>query len=79
MFCMPQSVQKLTLSLKIFGRVPDLLPLYDIMNQFQKGHSHMAVVVKSKNDANETAQKANSKPTMLGKKGRITWPLTYFL
>ncbi|KAJ6290976.1 hypothetical protein OIU78_026667 [Salix suchowensis] len=45
MFCMPRSVQKFTLSLKICGRVPDLLPLYDTMNQFQKGHSHMAVVV----------------------------------
>ncbi|KAI5559687.1 hypothetical protein BDE02_17G129400 [Populus trichocarpa] len=57
------------LTIRRIPRVPDLLPLYDIMNQFQKGHSHMAIVVKSKNDANETAQKANSKPTMLGKKG----------
>ncbi|KAI5559684.1 hypothetical protein BDE02_17G129400 [Populus trichocarpa] len=56
------------LTIRRIPRVPDLLPLYDIMNQFQKGHSHMAIVVKSKNDANETAQKANSKPTMLGKK-----------
>ncbi|RQP02393.1 hypothetical protein POPTR_017G147900v4 [Populus trichocarpa] len=57
------------LTIRRIPRVPDLLPLYDIMNQFQKGHSHMAVVVKSKNDANETAQKANYKPTMLGKRG----------
>ncbi|KAJ6861765.1 hypothetical protein NC651_037738 [Populus alba x Populus x berolinensis] len=57
------------LTIRRIPRVPDLLPLYDIMNQFQKGHSHMAIVVKSKNDANETAQKANSKPTMLGKRG----------
>ncbi|RQP02392.1 hypothetical protein POPTR_017G147900v4 [Populus trichocarpa] len=56
------------LTIRRIPRVPDLLPLYDIMNQFQKGHSHMAVVVKSKNDANETAQKANYKPTMLGKR-----------
>lgn len=27
-------------------RVYDDLPLYDILNEFQKGHSHMAVVVK---------------------------------
>ncbi|KAJ6867687.1 DUF21 domain-containing protein [Populus alba x Populus x berolinensis] len=67
------------LTIRRIPRVPDLLPLYDIMNQFQKGHSHMAIVVKSKNDVNETSQKANSKPTMLGKGGRITWPLTYFL
>ncbi|KAG5227447.1 DUF21 domain-containing protein [Salix suchowensis] len=56
------------LSIRRIPRVPDLLPLYDIMNQFQKGHSHMAVVVMSKDDASETVQKANSKPTMLGKK-----------
>ena len=38
-------------------RVHDHLPLYDILNQFQKGHSHMAVVVKCKNDVNkETAE-----------------------
>uniref|UniRef100_A0A6N2N6R8 CBS domain-containing protein n=1 Tax=Salix viminalis TaxID=40686 RepID=A0A6N2N6R8_SALVM len=56
------------LSIRRIPRVPDLLPLYDIMNQFQKGHSHMAVVVMSKDDASETVQKANSKPTMLGGK-----------
>uniref|UniRef100_A0A2P2LE38 CBS domain-containing family protein n=3 Tax=Rhizophora mucronata TaxID=61149 RepID=A0A2P2LE38_RHIMU len=27
-------------------RVEETLPLYDILNEFQKGHSHMAVVVK---------------------------------
>eukprot|EP00262_Sarcandra_glabra_P015229 TRINITY_DN4640_c0_g3_i5.p1 TRINITY_DN4640_c0_g3~~TRINITY_DN4640_c0_g3_i5.p1 ORF type:complete len:426 (+),score=73.87 TRINITY_DN4640_c0_g3_i5:312-1589(+) len=27
-------------------RVPENLPLYDILNEFQKGHSHMAVVIK---------------------------------
>lgn len=31
-------------------RVYDDLPLYDILNEFQKGHSHMAVVVKSMNN-----------------------------
>lgn len=28
------------------GRVSEEMPLYDILNEFQKGHSHMAVVVK---------------------------------
>ena len=28
------------------SRVPEDKPLYDILNEFQKGHSHMAVVVK---------------------------------
>ena len=27
-------------------RVPETLPLYDILNEFQKGLSHMAVVVR---------------------------------
>eukprot|EP01018_Ginkgo_biloba_P001318 Gb_37935 [translate_table: standard] len=27
-------------------RVPEHMPLYDILNEFQKGHSHIAVVVK---------------------------------
>ncbi|CAN6450314.1 unnamed protein product [Victoria cruziana] len=27
-------------------RVPENMPLYDILNEFQKGHSHMAVVVR---------------------------------
>lgn len=30
-------------------RVPETLPLYDILNEFQKGHSHMAVVVRHRN------------------------------
>lgn len=29
-------------------RFYDHLPLYDVLNQFQKGHSHMGVVVRSK-------------------------------
>ncbi|XP_078180376.1 DUF21 domain-containing protein At2g14520-like [Carex rostrata] len=27
-------------------RVPEDMPLYDILNEFQKGHSHMSVVIK---------------------------------
>ncbi|KAF8012310.1 hypothetical protein BT93_I0449 [Corymbia citriodora subsp. variegata] len=30
-------------------RVPESMPLYDILNEFQKGHSHMAVVVRECN------------------------------
>ncbi|XP_041991181.1 DUF21 domain-containing protein At2g14520-like isoform X1 [Salvia splendens] len=29
--------------------VPETMPLYDILNEFQKGHSHMAVVVRQCN------------------------------
>ncbi|KAJ8536817.1 hypothetical protein K7X08_035218 [Anisodus acutangulus] len=33
------------LTIRSIPKVPDSLPLYDLLNQFQKGHSHMAVVV----------------------------------
>ncbi|XP_021890436.1 DUF21 domain-containing protein At2g14520-like isoform X5 [Carica papaya] len=36
-------------------RVQETMPLYDILNEFQKGHSHMAVVVKQKNDVEQQA------------------------
>lgn len=29
------------------------MPLYDILNEFQKGHSHMAVVVRQSNKVGE--------------------------
>lgn len=32
----------------MFFRVPSDMPLYDILNEFQKGSSHMAAVVKAK-------------------------------
>ncbi|KAK9670220.1 hypothetical protein RND81_13G187200 [Saponaria officinalis] len=32
-------------------RVLETMPLYDILNEFQKGHSHMAVVIKKQDDA----------------------------
>ncbi|KAL2629579.1 hypothetical protein R1flu_014265 [Riccia fluitans] len=36
-------------SIRRIPRVPADMPLYDILNEFQKGGSHMAAVVKSKN------------------------------
>lgn len=42
------------------SRVPDDLPLYDLLNEFQKGHSHMAVVVKQIKDASTTVEKFNT-------------------
>lgn len=36
-------------SIRRIPRVPADMPLYDILNEFQKGSSHMAAVVKSKN------------------------------
>lgn len=52
--------------LLICNRVYDCLPLYDILNQFQKGHSHMAVVVKCKKDVKTNSEKANTKPCTFG-------------
>ncbi|EXC12604.1 DUF21 domain-containing protein [Morus notabilis] len=40
-------------------RVPETMPLYDILNEFQKGHSHMAVVVRQKNDMDKPATATN--------------------
>ncbi|KAI0500952.1 hypothetical protein KFK09_019170 [Dendrobium nobile] len=41
--------------------VYDDLPLYDILNEFQKGHSHMAVVVRCMNaEASTERRKSNS-------------------
>ncbi|KAK3150333.1 hypothetical protein QOZ80_3AG0231920 [Eleusine coracana subsp. coracana] len=43
-------------------RVADDLPLYDILNEFQKGHSHMAVVVKRTNSGISTENQKNAVP-----------------
>ncbi|KAH9646793.1 DUF21 domain-containing protein [Citrus sinensis] len=52
------------LTIRRIPRVHDQLPLYDILDQFQKGHSHMAVVVKCKNDSKEIAEMEKSKAPM---------------
>ena len=33
------------------------MPLYDILNEFQKGHSHIAVVYKDLNEKKDTSKK----------------------
>ncbi|KAL6847527.1 hypothetical protein ACP4OV_022553 [Aristida adscensionis] len=38
-------------------RVADDLPLYDILNEFQKGHSHMAVVFKRTKESGSSTEK----------------------
>ncbi|XP_021814488.1 DUF21 domain-containing protein At2g14520-like [Prunus avium] len=35
-----------SVTIRRIPRVPETLPLYDILNEFQKGHSHMAIVVR---------------------------------
>ncbi|KAM3247847.1 DUF21 domain-containing protein [Capsicum annuum] len=49
------------LTIRSIPNVPDSLPLYDLLNQFEKGHSHMAVVVKSRRITKETAENATAK------------------
>jgi hypothetical protein len=45
--------EKLIFGIFLWYRVSETLPLYDILNEFQKGHSHMAVVVRRCNKAAE--------------------------
>ncbi|KEH26160.1 DUF21 domain plant protein [Medicago truncatula] len=43
-------------SIRRIPRVPSDMPLYDILNEFQKGSSHMAAVVKTRGKGKETPQ-----------------------
>nr|XP_043618964.1 DUF21 domain-containing protein At2g14520-like [Erigeron canadensis] len=47
-----------SITIRKIPKVPETLPLYDILNEFQKGHSHMAVVVKQ---CNKTIDQAATK------------------
>ncbi|XP_026409037.1 DUF21 domain-containing protein At2g14520-like isoform X2 [Papaver somniferum] len=64
-------------------RVQDDLPLYEILNEFQMGHSHMAVVVKSmkkdmetpdstKDSMSDTISGLNKKRTQQDQNGRVS-------
>lgn len=53
------------LTIRRIPRVGDSLPLYNILNQFQKGHSHMAAVVKSKHNVKDSAGNATDKNDMI--------------
>ncbi|XP_075648719.1 DUF21 domain-containing protein At1g47330 [Castanea sativa] len=53
---------KVTVSLRkmIIRKIPRVsedMPLYDILNEFQKGHSHIAVVYKDLNEKKDTSNK----------------------
>ncbi|KAK6155644.1 hypothetical protein DH2020_009892 [Rehmannia glutinosa] len=53
------------LTIRRIPRFHEYLPLYDILNQFQKGQSHMAVVVKSNTllkDVNKCTLEKNASP-----------------
>lgn len=44
----------------LFFRVSENIPLYDILNEFQKGHSHIAVVIKNLHETKETLKKTET-------------------
>ncbi|CAK9185830.1 unnamed protein product, partial [Ilex paraguariensis] len=47
-------------------RVSEDMPLYDILNEFQKGHSHIAVVFKDLNERKDTPQKTKEDTQNVG-------------
>jgi len=53
-------------------RVPADMPLYDILNEFQKGSSHMAAVVRTKLKIEEIEEKAKDNKS---EDSQITTPL----
>ncbi|GMY07322.1 DUF21 domain-containing protein At2g14520-like [Fagus crenata] len=65
-FCRPEDETPVKyMTIRRIPRVYENWPLYDILNQFLKGHSHMAVVVKCKKDDKNTENSAVGKHTML--------------
>ncbi|KAI4366372.1 hypothetical protein MLD38_022259 [Melastoma candidum] len=44
------------MTIRKIPRVPDDMPLYDILNEFQKGHSHIAVVYRDLNGKTKSAR-----------------------
>jgi metal transporter CNNM len=55
-------------------RVPSDMPLYDILNEFQKGNSHMAAVVRAKPKVAPTSEKTEPNMDVVGTQ-QLTAPL----
>ncbi|KAL1334684.1 hypothetical protein AAHE18_11G194900 [Arachis hypogaea] len=65
-------------SIRRIPRVPSDMPLYDILNEFQKGSSHMAAVVRGKSKGKETPQIIEEKQeesTSIDGDSQLTTPL----
>jgi len=45
----------------VIVRILDSVPLYEMLNQFRKGQSHMAVVVKSKYNTKDSTEISTTK------------------
>ncbi|KAG6656069.1 hypothetical protein CIPAW_05G261700 [Carya illinoinensis] len=46
-------------------RINQCLPLYDLLNEFQKGHSHMALVIKGKKADRPESSEKEAKPNII--------------
>eukprot|EP00246_Nothoceros_aenigmaticus_P000280 TRINITY_DN1042_c0_g1_i3.p1 TRINITY_DN1042_c0_g1~~TRINITY_DN1042_c0_g1_i3.p1 ORF type:complete len:558 (-),score=93.66 TRINITY_DN1042_c0_g1_i3:354-2027(-) len=57
------------LTIRKIPRVPEDMPLYDILNEFQKGHSHMAAVVRYNKDKSDSL----SRNKEIGRKLSAKW------
>ncbi|XP_057422283.1 DUF21 domain-containing protein At4g14240-like [Lotus japonicus] len=62
-------------SIRRIPRVPSDMPLYDILNEFQKGSSHMAAVVKVKGKGKETPQIIDEENKSTDGDSMLTTPL----
>ncbi|KAL8162212.1 hypothetical protein V2J09_013701 [Rumex salicifolius] len=65
-------------SIRRIPRVPADMPLYDILNEFQKGSSHMAAVVKVKNkswNSSGVAVENHNKEKVASGETQLTTPL----
>ncbi|CAI0560010.1 unnamed protein product [Linum tenue] len=60
-------------SIRRIPRVPSDMPLYDILNEFQKGSSHMAAVVRAKGKSKTEKQEEN----IATGKDQLTTPLLF--
>ncbi|CAL0313973.1 unnamed protein product [Lupinus luteus] len=49
-----------SLTIRRIPRVPESIALYDILNEFQKGHSHMAVVVRRSDKTKQQSSQNNA-------------------
>ncbi|KAK9146716.1 hypothetical protein Sjap_006619 [Stephania japonica] len=66
------------ISIRRIPRVPSDMPLYDILNEFQKGSSHMAAVVKAKGRSKNDLLGGVAKPDeikVVGAESNLTTPL----
>ncbi|KAK1441470.1 hypothetical protein QVD17_07384 [Tagetes erecta] len=60
------------LNIQKIPRIHECLPLYEMLNLFRKGHSDMAVVVKSKNTLAKTHSNSNLTQIKVDKRGQNT-------